>query len=56
MPNEVFNVLKTYATAIVSAQCAAFICASATVKHRQTKRDMSVLKKLNKKQEDDLER
>lgn len=54
MLNEVFSVLK-YATAIVSAQCAAFICASATVKHRQTKRDMSVLKKLNKKQEDDPE-
>lgn len=55
MLNEVFIVLK-YATAIVSAQCAAFICAIATVKHRQTKRDMSVLKKLNKKQEDDPER
>ena len=54
MLNEVFGVLRS-CSVIISAQYVAFMVTNDILKHRLTKRDMSVKKKFSKKQEDDQE-
>lgn len=55
MLNEAFRVLK-YSSVIFSAQYAVYLVTNAIMKHQRTKRDMSVVDKLNKKREEEEQR
>lgn len=55
MLNEVLRVLK-YSSVVLSAQYAVFLVTCAILKRQKAKLDMSVLRKLNKKDEEEHER
>ena len=52
---RLFRVLK-YSSVVFSTQYAVFLVTRAMLNDQQTKRDMSVVEKLNKKKDDENER